>query len=73
MNFLEETLRGKIKWFDISKGYGFIINPDISKDIYFHSTQCMMEGIINPTMGQQVEFQLFEDKNGLKAMNIYLI
>lgn len=68
---MERIYTGKIKWFDPTKGFGFIVCRDFEEDIFFQSIQCMFEGLINPKNNQPVEFQVFKDKKGYKAMNIY--
>lgn len=70
---MEQIYKGKIKWFDASKGFGFIVCSDFNEDIFFQSIQCMFEGLINPKVNQHVEFQVFKDQKGFKAMNIYEI
>lgn len=63
---------GKVKWFNVEKGYGFIYCNEVKKDIFFHVEQVQMEGMVILTPSTSVEFQLIEDTTGLKAINVYL-
>lgn len=63
--------QGKIKWFDIKKGYGFIAPEDGSKDVFVHRNN--VENLDN-NQGleddEAVEFEVEETQKGLSAVNV---
>ena len=62
-------MKGKVKWFNAEKGYGFISSED-GKDVFFHYSQLMMEGFKTIDADAEVEFDLVETDRGLQAHNI---
>lgn len=58
---------GTVKWFDATKGYGFIEPDDGSKDAFVHITAVEKAGLSSLREGQKVEFDLSEGKNGKMA------
>jgi CspA family cold shock protein len=68
----ERSLRmakGKVKWFDAKKGFGFITKDD-GGDIFVHHTGITGEGFKSLTQGQEVEFEVTEGDRGPKATNV---
>ena len=61
---------GKIKWFNVSKGYGFIAPEDGGKDIFVHYTSIEGEGFRSLKDGEAVEFELVESDKGLQAHHV---
>ncbi len=61
---------GKVKWFNNSKGFGFIEAKDREGDIFAHYSTIEMEGYRTLKAGQSVEFELEEGPKGLHATNI---
>ena len=61
---------GKVKWFNNSKGFGFIESEDREGDIFAHYSTIEMEGYRTLKAGQPVEFELEECPKGLHANNI---
>ena len=61
---------GKVKWFNESKGYGFITPDDGSKDVFCHQTEIQMEGFRTLAEGQTVEFSVEEGPKGLSAKGV---
>lgn len=61
---------GKVKWFNNSKGFGFIEAEDRDCDIFAHYSTIEMEGYRTLKAGQTVEFELEEGPKGLHASNI---
>jgi CspA family cold shock protein len=61
---------GKVKWFNDSKGYGFITPDDGGKDCFFHQSEIQMEGFRTLAEGQSVEFELEEGAKGPSAKNV---
>jgi CspA family cold shock protein len=49
-------MRGKVKWFNESKGFGFITPDDGGKDLFCHQSEIQMEGFRTLAEGQAVEF-----------------
>lgn len=58
--------RGTVKWFNDSKGYGFITRPD-GDDVFVHFSVIEGEGFRTLREGQEVEFELSESEKGLQA------
>jgi len=61
---------GKVKWFNSSKGYGFIKPDDGGSDLFVHHSEIKMEGFAKLSEGQQVEFEIGEGKKGPCATNV---
>ena len=64
---------GTIKWFNKTKGFGFIVPDDGDKDVFVHITAVMDSGLQELTEGQKVSFESVEEAKGLKAVDIALI
>ena len=63
---------GTVKFFNHSKGFGFIEPEDGSKDVFVHISSVEQSGIANLTEGQKVRFDTQTDKRGLRAVNLEL-
>ena len=61
---------GTVKWFNSSKGYGFISPADGSEDIFAHFSEIEMEGYKALKEGQNVEFEIAEGQKGKHAEKI---
>jgi CspA family cold shock protein len=61
---------GTVKWFNASKGYGFITPSDGSDDVFAHYSAIEMEGYKTLQEGQQVQFEVQEGPKGPQASNI---
>ncbi len=62
-------LKGKVKWFNNDKGYGFIEYMN-KEDIFVHYSSILSEGYRTLVEGQYVEFELVETDKGLQAKNV---
>ena len=62
-------LKGKVKWFNNDKGYGFIEYKD-NEDIFVHYSSILSEGYRTLVEGQYVEFELVQTDKGLQAKNV---
>ena len=61
---------GKVKWFDSSKGFGFIAPDDGSKDVFAHHTAIAGDGYKSLQEDQAVTFDVVEGAKGPQATNI---
>ena len=61
---------GKVKWFNGSKGFGFIAPDDGGEDLFVHHTEIKTEGYASLDEGQSVEFEVGEGKKGPCATNV---
>ena len=65
-------MKGKVKWFDSAKGYGFI-HTDDGKDVFVHYTGIEHEGFKALEQGQEVEFDITDGKRGPQAVKVNLV
>lgn len=56
--------RGTVKWFNKTKGFGFIAPESGDKDAFVHISAVERAGLSSLTEGQQVEYELVEDRRG---------
>ena len=61
--------RGRVKWFNNDKGYGFI-EYENSGDIFVHYSSILSQGYRTLVEGQYVEFELVQTDKGLQAKNV---
>ena len=61
--------QGTVKWFNNSKGYGFIERPD-GDDVFVHYKAIVAEGFKSLDEGDKVEFEVEEGPKGLQAANV---
>lgn len=62
--------RGKVKWFNNAKGYGFIIEDGCSDDLFAHFSSVQMDGYKTLKAGQAVTFDKKPSDKGVHAINI---
>lgn len=60
---------GRVKWFNDSKGYGFI-EQEGGEDVFVHHTAILGEGLKTLAEGQAVEFDIVQGPKGLQAANV---
>lgn len=63
-------IKGKVKWFNESKGFGFITRDDGQKDCFVHHTAIAGEGFKNLAEGEAVEFDVVQGDKGPAAANV---
>ena len=61
--------RGKVKWFNNSKGYGFIA-PESGNDVFVHYSAIQGDGYKTLEEGDEVEFEIKEGPKGQEAANV---
>jgi CspA family cold shock protein len=61
---------GTVKWFNDSKGFGFISRGDGEKDVFVHFSAIQGEGYRSLSEGDQVEFEITEGAKGPQASNV---
>jgi CspA family cold shock protein len=64
------TATGLVKWFNDSKGYGFIQADNVNGDVFVHYTAIQGEGFKTLAEGQRVEFELTDGPKGPQASNV---
>ena len=62
--------RGKIKWFNESKGFGFLTPDNGGEDVFVHFSVIQGEGFKTLTEGQSVEFESTQGPKGLQATKV---
>ena len=64
------TTNGKVKWFNATKGYGFISPDDSTKDVFVHSSAVKDAGLNGLTEGEAITFEVEEGEKGPSAVNL---
>ncbi len=67
---MSEHVIGKVKWFNASKGYGFLERPNGEADVFVHYSAIQGDGFKSLDEGQDVEFVITESEKGLHAENV---
>ena len=62
-------VRGRVKWFNAEKGYGFIERED-GEDVFVHYSGIEQEGYKSLEEGQEVEFEVIEAARGPQAVHV---
>ncbi len=61
---------GTVKWFNDSKGFGFLTRDDGEKDVFAHHSAIQGEGFKTLTEGEKVEFDVVQGQKGPAAENV---
>ena len=69
---MSEKQQGTVKWFNGSKGYGFIEREE-GEDLFVHYNSILMDGFRNLDEGQRVEFTVVQGEKGLQAQDVIVI
>ncbi|RVU55194.1 cold shock domain-containing protein [Anaerosphaera multitolerans] len=65
-------MKGKVKWFNSEKGFGFITTEE-GDDVFAHFSQIQKDGFKTLDEGQDVEFEVVEKEKGPQAENIVVL
>ncbi len=65
-------MKGKVKWFNPTKGYGFIESAENNKDVFVHISAVQDAGLKTLDEGQEVRFDLEEKGGKISAVNLQL-
>lgn len=63
-------VKGKVKWFNAKKGYGFIEADGMNGDVFVHFSEIQQDGYKALDEGDEVEFEVVEDGKGSKAKSV---
>ena len=64
---------GTVKWFNATKGYGFIQPEDGSKDVFLHAADVERAGMASPKEGQKLQYEIQQGQQGkVSAGNLKL-
>jgi CspA family cold shock protein len=63
------SIKGKVKWFNPTKGYGFIAREDNEKDVFVHSSAAQAASL-ELNEGDELTFEITEGEKGNSAVNL---
>ena len=65
--------KGTVKWFNPTKGYGFITDETDNSEVFVHFSGINSEGYKTLEDGQKVTFEITEGNRGLQAVNVTVV
>ncbi|MBE5941777.1 MAG: cold-shock protein [Lachnospiraceae bacterium] len=65
--------KGTVKWFNSTKGYGFITNSETGEDVFVHFSGIVAEGYKTLEEGQNVTFDVEDGAKGAQAVNVTVV
>ena len=65
--------QGTVKWFNPTKGYGFIQPQEGGKDVFVHISALEAAGLSSLDEGQRIQYELTESKGKTSAVNLKLV
>ncbi len=65
--------KGTVKWFNDTKGFGFIEQEDGSADVFVHHSAIQADGYRTLPEGAKVEYDVNQDPKGLRAINVRVV
>ena len=67
---MSDRVTGTVKWFNASKGYGFLEQSDGEKDVFVHFSAIEGDGFKRLNEGERVAFTIAESEKGLQAEKV---
>jgi len=67
---MSENVTGTVKWFNDSKGFGFIAPDDGTKDVFVHHSAIVADGYRSLAEGEKVSFSIEQGAKGPAAANV---
>ncbi len=67
---MSDRVKGKVKWFNASKGYGFLERSNGEADVFVHFSAIEGDGFRSLEEGENVEFSVAKTDKGLQAENV---
>lgn len=64
---------GTVKWFNPTKGFGFVVPDDGGKDVFVHISAVEKAGLKTLNEGQKVEFEMQENRGKMAATNLRVV
>lgn len=65
----DDAITGSVKWFDVKKGFGFIVGPD-GQDVFVHFSTIRCDGFRTLKDGERVSYELHRGDKGYHAKNV---
>ena len=70
---MSNTITGTVKWFNETKGFGFLTQDNGGEDVFVHFRAIASEGFKTLNEGQKVSFEVEKGQKGLSASNVTVI